>query len=146
SIPTFSCDLMLATGATENTVADALRANGIMTHHAMQEYQYRAGMTLVEYCTYHGLDQAYGPDDVDRGESEPPADLAAAQVATTLEEGHPLFGAPNGLELLDEVDPEWGIYRPVANPTGFSRGTISAERQQIARMIQQRIMEGASEG
>jgi hypothetical protein len=146
SIPTFSCDLMFATGETQGAIANGLRANGIMTHHAMQEYQYRAGMTLSEYCTFHGLDQAYGSDEIDRGEIDPPADLAAAQRSTLQEPGHRLFGAPNGLELLKEVDPEWGIYKPIAGQTGAAQGEISAERQIIARMIQKTIQEGASEG
>lgn len=145
AIPVFSCNFDNL-DATTGAIASGLRANGIMTHTAMQEYQYRAGMTLSEYCTFHDLDQAWGSDEIDRGEIDPPSDLAASQKSTFQEPGHRLFGAPNGLQLLEEVDPEWGIYKPIASQTGNARGEISAERQLIARMIQQSLQEGASEG
>lgn len=146
SVPKFTCNYSVATGETESTIADSLRAAGIATHMAMQEYQFRAGTSLYDYCTFHDLDAAYGSESVDEGSKEPPSDLAkdnGRQISAA--NGHLLFGAPAQLELLDKLDPDWGMFRPVKD-LAANREAITGDRQEIARMIQRRLREGASEG
>lgn len=96
-------------------------------------YQWRPGVSLEAYLSFHGLTATIRKDDVD-----PPADLSP--TTTSGGEGHPLFGHAFGLSYIGPSQGSpYGYYDLVPAAGGVK---ISSKPQVIARAIQAAIDRG----
>lgn len=137
-IPRYSPGFRSSGDLTDGRIAANLRANPVLTHQRMQEYQYRSGTSLEDFVAFHGLwPNASGKYDTNL--ESPPLDLAPQRPG---EGGAPLFSSPYGMDYRDgnELDPDWGIYEPREG----RGGKYSPARQEVTRMIAAKIAEGAS--
>ena len=112
-IPVYSSDLseVVDSGENSSVMADKLRATPTPDL-SMLTYQFRIGMSLSQFCTFHDLASFKG---IDNWDSTLPDDLTAGQTKAGQKksEGHPLFAHPQGLEFVGAKDSEkrkYGIY------------------------------------
>jgi hypothetical protein len=108
-VPKYSADITTNYGLSTNTIADKFRTLPTeIRDKAFLQYQFRTGMTLSQYCSFHSL---AGTPTSDAATASLPLNLAG--TASPVAQGDPLFAYPSSL-----------IFTPPSSAAAASPGAI----------------------
>jgi hypothetical protein len=133
-VPLYPADLGGPQTMSTGTYAEAFRKlPAEIRDLAFLQYQYRIGMDIIQYCSFHGLVPPSSSATLVNGQLNILPNNLFGATGTSVATGNPLFAYAQGLQFTPTPSPGgYGYWNAVGNP-------FMPDRQNAALVIQQAI-------